>query len=495
MSDRPNILWICSDMLRYDAIAALGNQHVRTPNMDALIAQGVSFNRAYCQSGLCAPSRASFLTGKYTNGTRVVGNGQADFPDDQIMVTKTLADAGYDCGLIGKLHICAAFEFDEIKTGSYPRIEPRADDGYRVFHWNHDPMNRWPGGDDYHDWIDQQGVDLEALRKAGEIPPQLHQSTWCADRAIDFMNHEGTRPWLLSLNLFHPHGAFDVPVDVVRDRFDIDSLPGPAFRESDLAMQNAYLKDIDYGDAPASRLPSEIDDAYLDGFVGQLSKLPGDPAKRLQAAYWVTVEQVDQQIGRVLDALQVSGQADNTVVILHADHGLALGDHGLTSAGCRFYESDMHVPLVISCPQRFKTDRRENSLTELIDLAPTLLDLAGESIPETMHGQSLLPTLTGTATSDQQKPGVRADYYFAFDPGHDLISGTYATMWRNDQYKIMIYHDHDVGELYDMNSDPHEHNNLWESAAHREIKHSMIKACFDRCMLTIDRGPERIGHA
>lgn len=481
-------------MLRYDAIAALGNPHIRTPNMDALVERGVSFTRAYCQSGLCAPSRASFLTGKYTNATRVVGNGQSHFPADQTLVTRQLADAGYDCGLIGKLHICAAFEFDE-KTGrNRPRIEPRADDGYRVFHWNHDPMNVWPRGpeiDAYHEWIDQQGVDLAALRRAGAIPPHLHQSTWCADRAIDFMEHEGKRPWLLSLNLFHPHGAFDVPVEAVRGRFDIDALPGPIFRDTDLVTQNQYLRNIDYGSTPAARRPLDLDGEYLNGFVGRLGELPGDPAKRLQAAYWVTVEQVDRQIGRVLDALTASEQADNTVVILHADHGIALGDHGLFSAGCRFYESDMHVPLVIAWPEKFQRGVRAQGLVELIDLAPTLRDAAGLEA----QGHSLVPVLTGSADAAHIKPGARADYYHAFDPMTGTMRGTYATMWRDERYKISIYHGHDVGELYDMDNDPGEHDNLWDDPKHADVKHAMIKACFDRCMLTIDRGPPRIGHA
>ncbi len=478
-------------MLRYDAIGAMGNPHVRTPNMDRLIADGVSFSRAYCQSPLCAPSRASFLTGKYTSATRVVGNGQAHFPVDQTLVTREMADAGYDCGLVGKLHLAAAFAFDAQKGRSLPRVEPRADDGYRVFHWSHDPMNVWPVGDAYHGWIDEQGVDLQAMRTAGTIPPRLHQSTWCADRAIDFIAREGRRPWLLSLNLFHPHGPFDVAVDAVRQRFDIDSLPGPNFRDDDLAIQNTYLADVDYGSTPAARCPHELEDDYLNGYVGRLGQLSGDPAKRLQAAYWVTVEQVDRQIGRVLEALEASGDRDNTAVFLHADHGIALGDHGLFSAGCRFYESDVHVPLVMAWPGRFTPGVRAGGLVELIDLAPTLRDLAG--LPA--NGHSLVPVLAGRTDTAHIKSGVRADYYHAVDPMNGTMRGTYATMWRDERFKIAIYHGLDVGELYDMDGDPDEHENLWDDPRCADTRHRMIRACFDHCMLTIDRGPARIGHA
>lgn len=498
-SERPNILWICADMLRQDAISALGNQFINTGSIDRLVCQGVAFTRAYCQNGLCAPSRASFLTGRYTSTNGVVGNGQACFPPTEALVTKTLADAGYDCGLVGKLHIAAAFEWTtDPATGqraSLPRTEPRADDGYRVFHWNHDPMSTWPQDDEYHQWIDEQGVDLGRLRREGRIPERLHQATWCADKAIDFINTEADRPWLLSLNFFHPHGPFDVPVERVRDRFDVDTLPGPLFADCDLTTQNEYLKDIDYGRTPAALHPWKLDGRYLDGFVGRLSELPGDPAKRLQAAFWTTVEWVDAQIDRVVNELEASGQLDNTVVILHADHGMALGDHGLFSAGCRFYESDTHVPLVFSWPGHFKQGLRAEGLVELIDLAPTLLDLAGLPVAERMNGQSLLPVLTGQADGGHIKEGVRNEYYSSFDPGTNTIKGTYGTMYRNERYKLCVYHGHEVGELYDMQEDPNEFENLWDSPTHVDIKHRLIKASFDRCMLTIDRGPQRIGHA
>lgn len=498
-TDRPNVLWICADMWRHDAISALGNRFIRTPNVDRLISRGVTFTRAYCQNGVCAPSRASFLTGRYTSTDRVVGNGQTCFTPGETLVTKVLADAGYDCGLIGKLHLAAVFErvTDPATRNrvTRARTEPRADDGYRVFHWNHDPMNVWPEGDEYHQWIDRQGIELHQLRREGRIPETLHQATWCADRAIDFINTEADRPWLLSLNFFHPHGPFDVPTEKVRDRFDIDTLPGPIFRDADLATQNEYLKDIDYGCTPAARLPGELDGGYLDSYLGRLSELGGDPAKRLQAAYWTTVEWVDTQIGRVVEVLEAADQSDNTVVIFHADHGIALGDHGLFSAGCRFYECDMHVPLVISWPAHFKQGLHAEGLVELIDLAPTLLDLAGLPVSQRMNGQSLLPVLKGQADPSRIKDGVRSEYYFSFDPGTDTIQGTYGTMHRDDRYKLCVYHGHDVGELYDMQEDPEEFENLWDSPAHADIKHRLIKASFDRCMLTIDRGPERIGHA
>ena len=122
-SERPNILWICTDQQRYDTIHALGNGHIRTPNLDRLAAEGVAFTRAYSQSPICTPSRASFLTGYYPSTLHVNRNGNEYFPEDIPLITSTLADIGYDYGLVGKLHLSAAND----------RVKIRPDDGYRVF--------------------------------------------------------------------------------------------------------------------------------------------------------------------------------------------------------------------------------------------------------------------------------------------------------------------------------------------------------------------------
>lgn len=497
-SGRPNILWICADMLRYDAVGALGNGYVKTPTMDGLVEGGVAFTQAYCQNVLCAPSRASFLTGRYTSATGVVANGQEAFPGRETLVTKTLSDAGYDCGLAGKLHIAAVFErITDPETGAQkasPRVEPRVEDGYRVFDWSHDPMNDWGEADAYHRWIDTQGVDLWALRKAGKIPERLNQTTWCADRGIEFITREGKAPWLFSLNFFHPHGAWDLEIERVK-AFDIDSLPGPLFRESDLTMQNEYLREADFSRSPAATRPEAFEDGYLESEQGGLSGLGGAKGKSLQAGYWATVELVDRQMGRVIEVLKESGQYENTVIILHADHGLPVGDHGLLGAGCRFYDCYTRVPLVLAWPGRFERGVRAEGLVELVDLAPTLLEIAGLPRGEGMHGKSLVPELTGRADAGHIKEGVRGEYYGSFNRLDGTQAGTYATMWREERWKLVVYHGMEIGELYDMEQDPGEFENLWDSPAHAQIKCRLMKACFDRCMLTIDRGPRQIGHA
>ena len=152
-SQRPNILWICTDQQRYDTIGALGNDKVSTPNLDQLTRDGVAFERAYCQSPICTPSRASFLTGMYPSSIRVCRNGNPEFPDFPPLISKTLADAGYTCGLIGKLHLSSA----------YGRVEKRADDGYSYWQYSHAPRDDWREGHDYADWVRSRGADLSEL--------------------------------------------------------------------------------------------------------------------------------------------------------------------------------------------------------------------------------------------------------------------------------------------------------------------------------------------
>ena len=175
---RPNILWICTDQQRYDTIAALGHPHVSTPNLDQLVREGLAFERAYCQSPICTPSRASFLTGMYPSSIHVNRNGNPTFPDFPPLISKLLADVGYTCGLIGKLHL----------TSAYGRIEERAEDGYSYWQYSHAPRDDWKLGHDYADWVRSKGADLgELIKDSAGVPAELHQTTFCAEKAIEFI--------------------------------------------------------------------------------------------------------------------------------------------------------------------------------------------------------------------------------------------------------------------------------------------------------------------
>jgi arylsulfatase len=480
MTVPPNILWICTDQQRYDTIAALGNRHVSTPNIDRLVSEGVAFTHAYCQAPICTPSRASFLTGMYPSTVHVHGNGNEYFPSQPPLVTRRLAELGYTCGLIGKLHLASA----------HGRVEPRVDDGYHYWQYSHAPRDDWPAGHDYADWVRSKGHSLKALTQDPDgVPADLHQTTWCAEKAIEFISQPHHGPWLASVNIYDPHPPFNPPKSY-RDLFDPAQMPGPLFRVSDLTQQQ-QLAAIDFQSQVRRPDALDIKNPVLPQSPGmeQNDVTSARDAHTLQAAYYAMIKLIDDQLGRILDALETTDQRDQTVIIFTSDHGEMLGDHGLIQKGCRFYEGLVRVPLIWSWPGHFGSGLQSDALVELLDIAPTLLELAGQPIPERMQGRSLLPILRGLADPAHHREAVRCEYYDALA----LPDGSFATMWRDRRYKLVVYHGHGLGELYDLGNDPGEFENLWDDPAHQPLKLELLQRSFDASMLALDRGPRRIG--
>ena len=480
--EMPNILWVCTDQQRYDTIAALGNPHVSTPNLDELLRQGVAFERAYCQSPICTPSRASFLTGMYPSSIHVNRNGNPRFPDFPPLISKQLADHGYVCGLIGKLHL----------TSAYGRIEERTDDGYSYWQYSHAPRDDWEHGHDYADWLRLKGAELsELIKDAAGVPAELHQTTWCAEKTIEFITEARSQPWFASVNIYDPHPPFNPP-GAYRDLFDPQSVNLPLFRDSDLTQQQR-LSAIDF--QSQVRQPDQLD---IKSPILPQSASPGlveaetagaRDAQSLIAAYYAMIKLIDDQLARIIEALDASGQRENTVIIFTSDHGEMLGDHGLIQKGCRFYEGLLRVPLIWSWPGRFAEDLRCNALVELTDIVPTLLDIVGIPIPSHKVGRSLLPILTGAASPEKHRDYVRCEYIDALDlPDH-----TIATMYFDGRYKLVLYHNHNSGELYDLLEDPAEYNDLWEVQQFSGLRAELVECSYNATMSTLYPGLDRRG--
>ena len=480
---RPNILWICSDQQRFDTIAGNGNRHINTPNLDRLAQTGTLFDRAYCQAPICTPSRASFLTGMYPSTVHACTNGNEHWDEAAPLLPAMLRDAGYVCGLSGKLHL----------AGAQGRVEPRPrDDGYSFFSWSHHPQDDWDEGHDYADWVREQGEDpRELYDRLGYFPSDLHQTTWCTNEAMRFIEEaqideeapgrstgraasddHADRPWFMSVNYFDPHAPFDPPEDY-RSRYSADAMPGPHYRASDLAAQ-AMLSGVDFQSDP--RPPDEFG------------------ARKKQASYYAMIELIDHNVGRLLDFLEQRGLRDNTIVIYTSDHGESLGDHGLILKGCRFYEGLVRVPLIVSWPAGgVAKGQKRNALVELTDIAPTLLEAADDTVPERMVGSSLLRLLCDPDAPDHHRDTVRSEYYNTLNkdaPGRDF-TGSYGTMIREERYKLVTYHGHELGELFDLESDPWEHNNLWDDPAHVATRFRLLKTAFDQTALSVDLGPRQ----
>ena len=480
---RPNILWICTDQQRYDTIGALGNPYVSTPNIDRLVQSGVSFTHAFCQSPICTPSRASFLTGMYPSAVHVNGNGNEYFPNRPPLVTRMLAEAGYDCGLIGKLHLASA----------YGRIEPRVNDGYRYWQYSHAPRDDWEKGHDYADWVRAKGHILgELIKNVEGVPAELHQTTWCAEKTVDFIRQDRDTSWLASVNIYDPHPPFNPP-QTYREMFDPAEMPGPLFRETDLEQQKK-LEAVDFQSRGQSPDRLDIKNPIVPQSPGSSTAADADSidardAKSLQAAYYAMIKLIDDQVGRILESLEETGQREQTVILFTSDHGEMLGDHGLIQKGCRFYEGLVRVPLIVSWPGHFESGLKSDALVELLDKAPTLLEFAGLKVPDRMQGRSLLPILQGEVSENHHRDFVRCEYYDAID----MPDGTFATMYRDRSHKLVVYHGHQHGELYDLEADPREFENLWDEPSSQGLKLDLMKRSYDSSMLSMDRGPRRIG--
>jgi arylsulfatase A-like enzyme len=211
--------------------------------------------------------------------------------------------------------------------------------------------------------------------------------------------------------------------------------------------------------------------------------------KKVYAAYLAMVSLIDDQVGRILKALKDSGQESNTLVVFMSDHGEMLGDHGIYFKGPHFYDCQMRVPLIMKWPAGgFSNGRRVSGLIELIDLVPTFLDAAGLKIPSAVQGKTLLPLLQGAEDENSCRRQVYAEYYNAW-----THKDAYGTMLRTKNWKVVVYHGTNQGELYDLANDQDEFFNLWDDPNFQVQKNELILRCFDASVLSMDPDPPRLG--
>ncbi|MBN9389012.1 MAG: sulfatase-like hydrolase/transferase [Chloroflexi bacterium] len=476
---RPNILWICTDQQRLDTLGVYGNPYVKTPNIDRLAQSGVLFENCFGQSPVCTPSRASFLTGRYPRTTRTRQNGQS-IPPDEVLVTKLLAEAGYRCGLSGKLHLSACNPKVSLAT------ERRIDDGYETFYWSHHPDADWPTNQ-YTNWLAEQGLTFKRTPYRGSqfvqtsLPAEYHQTTWCVDRALDFIKEasQAGENWLFSLNVYDPHHPFSPPQDYLERYLPVlDELPLPNYAEGELANKPIFQQMDHRG-------------AYNQPSLYPFDQMNEQDHRLIKAAYWAMVDLIDEQVGRLITLLEKTGQLENTLVIFMTDHGEMLGDHGIYLKGPYFYEPAIHLPLVISWPGVIRQGGRHDNLVELVDIAPTLLEAVGLPVYEGMQGVSLWPTLTGQEDGQASRDYVYSEYYNAMPWHKDPLP--FATMVRSNRYKLVNFHGLNMGELYDLETDPLERNNLWNDPSYLGVQLEMFRLLADSQAKTVDPLPLRQG--
>jgi arylsulfatase A-like enzyme len=455
---RPNILFIMSDDHAAHAISAYGSRVNVTPNLDRLAQAGVRFQNCFCVNSICSPSRATILTGKYShlNGVPTFNR----FDGSQPTVAKYLQVAGYHTGMIGKWHL-----------GS----DPTGFDEWTIL----------PG----------QGVyfDPAFLDRNGRRIFNGYVTDIITDLAIDFLNRRPkNKPFFLMCHHKAPHRPWD-PDEKHRAMFTDKQIPEPATLRDDYATRTDAIRqcrqkvfeDLTRRDLKLQP-PAELKEAGLAAWLGEKptkvtierngkkENLTGEALnawkyQRYLQDYLACVQAVDDNVGRLLDWLDKSGLATNTVVIYTSDQGFFLGDHGLYDK--RFmYEASIRMPFIVRWPGVAKAGAIQDGMTINTDFAPTFLEIAGLSVPPDMQGRSLVPLLKGAPPADW-----RNSYYYRYyhDPGDHNTRAHYGI--RTTTYKLIYFWKINQWELYDLVKDPDELHNLYADPTQQELV-SKLKA-------------------
>ncbi|HYN90111.1 MAG TPA: sulfatase-like hydrolase/transferase, partial [Ardenticatenaceae bacterium] len=443
---------------------------------DRLAEEGVLFEHCYVQAPVCAPSRASLLTGRYPSAHGLWANGVA-LPDHELTFPRALAEAGYDCGLIGKLHLAPCAE---------GRSEPLYDRGFRFVRWSHDPSHASPENS-YHQWLVERApeayaaaIDPKQAASFKTLAREVHYSHWVAEEAIEFLQtaRDPQRPFFLFANFFDPHHSFGAPREYL-DRYDPAALPRPVGRPGELAGK-----------------PPIQSDASRESYAGHergFSSYSSEEIQGLVATYYAMVTLIDDEVKRILDTLDELGLREETLVVFTSDHGEMLGDHSLLLKGPMMYEGAVRVPLILRWPGVLPSGIRQPDLVQWMDLCPTLLEAAGLPPLPRNQGLSLLPL--ARADEDAYVRGWTLCIYR--DSGHPYDPPVHTTMLRQGRYKLVVYHGPPAtdrprtGELYDLEADPDELSNLWDEPAHRPARVELEALLLDVLVAIEDRTQPR----
>jgi arylsulfatase A-like enzyme len=441
---RPNILHVMVDQMQAAAIAGRGT--CRTPNINRLAAGGVLFDRSYTPSSVCCPARAMLISGAYHWHNGVYNQvhsspsvSRSMFPD-VVTYSARLREAGYRQGYVGKWHADYTrtpldFGFDEIAApdsynprllrglnGSPDGVTPPAADALRRVVTR---SCRWPGSDEFPIWGYMVG------------PEEQTNPYYIAESGIRMLRRltAGSRPWHLEVHFPEPHDPY-MPLKQYLDHYRPDDIPVPANFSDDFR-----------GKPGMHRREAESWGAITEADVRQG-----------RAHYYAYCEQVDSQVGRILDALEQSGQAGKTIVSFTADHGDLAGAHRMWLKGWMPYEESYRIPLIVRWPGRFAPGQRTDRLASSHDLAHTYVDAAGAQPLPYPDGVSLLPLCENPARTDW-----RDQLMCAFYGGEFVYTQRIAITGR---FKY-VFNGFDFDEMYDFEKDPHEMRNVVDDPAYR----------------------------
>ena len=429
-SKRPNIVCFVGEGLRWDELSSTGNKLIRTPNMDRIGREGCTFRNAFVVNALCLPSRATMLTGMYSHSTGAVSNVQGKIDPRFPLVSDLLQKAGYETAFLGKSHVEGALM-----------------DHYWDYYFG------FVGQADYY-----RPQITEGIRgKYG--PAKLYEGEYVdsllTQKAVEWLQQKRTRPFCIFLWFYAPHAPFYRPKDMVNDLNGVAIPVPPTFDED----RKGY---------PGK--PRAVADA--DDKIGYSEVFSDDPRslEELVKDHYVGVEDNDRNVGAVLAELERQNMLGDTAILLSSDHGFFLGEHHLYDKRL-MYEPSIRVPMMLRWPGNIKPETTSDEMVLNLDMAPTLLDLAGVPVPGEMQGKSMLALAEG-------KPGItwRKDWLYEYYeyPGFENVRPCRGV--RTERYKLIhFFLPPEEFELYDLQNDPDETNNLYGKPGYEELTEHLKK--------------------
>jgi arylsulfatase A-like enzyme len=483
-----NVLFIMCDQLRADYLSCYGHQTLHTPHIDSIAARGVRFDRAYCQSPNCGPSRASFYSGRYVFSHGATWNF-IPLPLGEETMGDHLRGAGLRVAVVGKTHMYAdrdgmqrlliapdgdrgrylaeaGFEPYERDDGIHPdsKVDPKLAYNAYLRGLGMDGANPW------HTWANA-GVDEQGRIASGWYYRHAHRPTRVSDehgetaymtrRAMDFMTEQGDAPWMLHLSYIKPHWPYiaQAPYHAMYAASDIQAPIRAEHERHDDHPVYAGFRNHPEGQA-------------FSRDADRLNVVP---------AYMGLVKQVDDHLGRLFAFMKARGLWDNTLIVFTADHGDYLGDHWLGEKEFMF-EQGVRIPFIVADPSAPATHGTASpALVESVDLLPTLLESLGRPVPtHWLEGRSLRPLLEGRATSVREVAISELDYaiYGAARALKLQPRQARMVMARSDRWKY-IHYDGLPPQLFDLQADPHEVNDLGRSTAHAAVRDEHLGFIFD----------------
>ena len=429
---RPNIVFVLVDDLRWDEIGVAGHPYVQTPHIDRIAKEGAWFQRAFTTTPLCSPARATFLTGLYPHTNGITDNLARNEQSHKLETfPKMLNAVGYDTAFIGKWHM-----------GN--------DDSPR------------PG---FSTWAGMKGQG-EALNPELNIngtrqPFEGYVTDILTDLSVDFVAKPRQAPFLLYVS----HKAMHPNITQLDDGSSVASpsgVPGfiPADRHKGRYAQMPVMRRPNSGIVPDDRpaLMRQIGD------LPPLSKATVTPEQTIHQRQEMLLG-VDDSVGRIVAAIDELGQLDNTIVVVTSDHGFWYGEHGLSNERRLSYEEALRIPMMIRYPDRVSAGLRPTQMVLSIDIAPTMLELAGVTPPDNLQGMSLAPILDGG--NPEWRSSFLVEYYS--DTVFERIFKMGYKAVRTDRYKYIQYVDlAGMNELYDLSADPYELRNVINDSRYAE---------------------------